>query len=755
MLAAAAAMPMEIGSDLVDLDLIELSEEAELSESKLSENAMALKVELRNLHKLTSRAQVMMAANSEATLKLKVAATTKQAEAEIPITGAGEGTAITSVEGSMDMAAAPCGDFYSYSCGKWVNDTTIPGDRASWSRSFGEISKRNLKSLQGIMNGTVVSEVAEQQVSKVTSFYKSCMNMNKKNATAFSNPEFVALTTQVLGATTIKQLSTVWAKMELKGYAVAPFDFGPGVDDRDPENHVAFVGQGGISLPGPEYYLQDNPRFTTLKTAYVKLLDDIAAMVKVPNFNYVAGTTGAAILAFETKLAQKMWTKVQMRDPKATYNPTTATAFQAAHLTFVEYFTEITAAWPKFTGASKLVISTPPFLTDLETTLNTEVFANVQAYTMMKLVRQLAPKLDEEVATKMFAFFGTLMNGVKVRPALWKRCVDETSESLWEISDQVFVEHHFTGDSKTKANDMISGVKEAFGARLDALTWMDATTKTGAKAKLESLVTKVGFPDKWRTYENMTIGTNYFTNFLTIKNDMVAREYKKFGSPVDKSKWHMNPSLVNAYYSPSSNEMVFPAGILQPPFFSADFPVVMNYGAMGSVMGHELSHAFDDQGAQYDSTGKMQNWFSNASMKAFANKTKCYADQYSGYNVTNVGVNMAVNGKLTLGENIADNAGVSVSLDAYLKWAETNNPPRKFMLNNKQVTDIQLFWIAFGQVYCSKQQPEALMMQIRNDPHSPGEVRSFAPPANEPRFATAFQCAAGTKMKPAAPCALW
>jgi predicted metalloendopeptidase len=300
---------------------------------------------------------------------------------------------------------------------------------------------------------------------------------------------------------------------------------------------------------------------------------------------------------------------------------------------------------------------------------------------------------------------------------------------------------------------MVDTILTAFSNRLHKLQWMDDSTKKGAFAKVNTLVRKIGYPDKWRSYDNVTIGENFLENYLAVSKDEAHQEFIKFSTPVDKTKWHMKPSDVNAYYSPSSNEMAFPAGILQPPFFSKDFPMVMNYGAIGSVVGHELSHAFDDQGSQYDSEGKLNDWFTNSSKTAFGNLTHCYVKQYSQYHMPEI--KLAVNGELTLGENIADNAGVQVSFDAYKQWAKANNAPQAFLINGESVSDVQLFWISYGQVWCSKYRPEALMMQVRNDPHSPGKFRTWGPVQNSQDFAKAFKCPANSTMAPAQKCTLW
>merc|ERR1712166_88564 len=724
-------------------DLIQLDEQQPPSEA-----AMSLKIELRGLAKLKSRAERMMSATESQDNELKEVVQAKTVEAEIPIVSTGELGALEAIEKAMNPKAAPCADFSDYVCGRWINDTAIPGDKPAWSKTFSEISKRHTQTLKGIMSGATQTELEDHKIQKVRDYYSACIN---RTDSSVIQTAFTSMTAQINNMSNVKEMETLWGQMEVKGLSLATFDFGSGADDKDPDKEVAFLSQGGLGLPGPEYYTKTNARFTQLRQGYVALIEKVFQTVSVPNFKL--GAEAANILAFETKLANASWTPVQMRDPQATYNPSTLGEFQAKHLSFENYFNQITAAYPQFGNASKLVVNTPPFLDKLEVILSDTPFATLKAYTMWRLLKQTVSAISDDYGQMMFAFYGTTMAGVTSRPPLWKRCVQDTTSSLWELSDQVFIEQQFSGESKVIAKGMLEGVKTAFSERLKKLTWMDSESKNGAATKIATLSEKIGYPDKWRSYSNLSIGTDFFTNYLAVQQDGAHQNLMKLGAVVDKTKWGMNPSMVNAYYSPGHNEMAFPAGILQPPFFSKDFPMVINFGSIGSVMGHELSHGFDDQGSQYDSSGKMHEWFTNSSKVAFQNLTQCYVDMYSAFEVPEV--NLKVNGKLTLGENIADNAGVQLALDAYRVWAKQNNAPRAFPLNVQMFTDIQLFWIAYGQVWCSKHRPKALMLQMRNDPHSPGRFRTTGPAKNSADFSEAFQCAAGSKMVPTHRCELW
>lgn len=307
---------------------------------------------------------------------------------------------------------------------------------------------------------------------------------------------------------------------------------------------------------------------------------------------------------------------------------------------------------------------------------------------------------------------------------------------------------------------MLKHIKSAFEARLDRIKWMDQKTIAKAKKKLHAMGMKIGYPSVWKSYPGLVVGGNYFLNKMSSARVEVDRNFKKFGVPVDSTEWGMAPSTVNAYYAPSRNEMVFPAGILQPPFFKKEFPMVLNFGGVGSVMGHELSHGFDDQGARYDSTGKMKVWWTKASMLKFKNKTSCIAKQYSDIPLPELkGIEGAkglhINGKLTLGENIADNGGVVTSRDAYKAWQTAKDSPTEFKVGGKTMSDMQLFWVAYAQLWCSIQNPKAMMVQLRSDPHSPGRARVVGPVQNNPSFSTAMNCPSEAPMNPEEKCSVW
>lgn len=464
------------------------------------------------------------------------------------------------------------------------------------------------------------------------------------------------------------------------------------------------------------------------------------------------------VLEFETKLAKITWSKVQMRDPHATYFPTTLSNFTKHHLAWGKFFHIIQRAYPAFTNGSKLVLSPRSFFTSLETLLASTDVATLRGHAFRRFLSKVMPATTIDAGDLNFEFYGRMLKGVEERPPLWKRCVGGTTEALWGMADRMFVEKHFTTESKNLANSMLDAIVDAFETRLNNNKWMDAETIKKAKEKLVAMNRKVGFPTEWRGYTGLNVGKSYLENMLGSWKVELARNFNKMGQKVDPGEWHMNPSMTNAYYAPSKNEMAFPAGILQPPFFSVDQPVVLNFASIGAVMGHELTHGFDDQGAEFDKDGNMKTWWSDASYTAFENKTACIVDQYSKLKLPELAKaapKLRINGKLTLGENIADNGGVVTALQAYQAWQKRKDTPTEYNLGGEVVSTDSLFWIGYGQSWCQIGTPEHMMVQIRSDPHSPARARVEGPVQNAKAFADIMKCPAATSMNPKNKCVVW
>lgn len=652
---------------------------------------------------------------------------------------------------ALDLKADKCVSLYDYACGNWIQETILPSDSPSWTKTFSVINKRNMEHQRAMYqrnDSSTFKTVKEEEVKAVKDFHFACMDEKTRNAKGLSDPVFKALIQQIERVTDLDSYIAMQANFTLQGLDLTPFDFGVGADDMMSTQNVIGVSQGGLGLPAREYYgikNKDNDRFRQVRQAYIQFMEQSFKMAGVE-------ADAHAVLGFETELAKIMWDKTRMRDPRATYSPTTVGNFTGSSVMWSKFFAPLQKAYPAFGSEAKVVLSPAAFFTPLEKLVAATPVATLKAYAMRRMLSGVMPLTTTQAGELNFAFYGKALNGAKERPPLWKRCVGATTSALWGYADKMFVEKYFAGESKTLADGMVDAIVGSFQERLDKNTWMDDATRKRAKNKLGKMNRKIGHPEVWRSYPGLRIdATSYLKNELAVFRFGAGRNFGKMGQLVDKQEWHMNPSMTNAYYSPSSNEMAFPAGILQPPFFSIDQPAVLNFGAIGAVMGHELIHGFDDQGAQYDAEGNMKVWWSNASAAAFDQHKGCIVKQYQGIKLpelAQVAPGLKINGKLTLGENIADNGGVVTALQAFGEWQKKKDTPTEYQVNKQLFHTDQLFWLAYGQTWCRKGTPQSLMVQIRSDPHSPARARVEGPAQNAPEFAKTFGCKVGTPMAP-------
>lgn len=664
--------------------------------------------------------------------------------------GADGGKSLLGLVTALDLKADKCKSLYDYACGNWIKTTKLPSDSPSWSKTFSVINKANMENQRKMYQRNDTSTyktVKDDEVKAVKDFHFACMDEKTRNKKGLKDPVFTALIKQINDVKDLDSFIAMQANFTLQGLDLTPFDFGVGADDMKSTANIIGVSQGGLGLPAREYYgiEKDNPRFQKVRKAYVQFIEQSFKM---------AGVTGNAnaVLGFETKLAKIMWSKTQMRDPRATYFPTSVGNFTKSKVMWAKFFAPIQKKYPAFGDSAKVVLSPAAFFDPLEKLVASTDIATLKAYSMRRMLNGVMPLTTTQAGELNFAFYGKALNGQKERPPIWKRCVGATTGALWGFADKMFAEKYFGGDSKKLADSMLDSIIAAFQARLDKNTWMDDATRAKAKKKLGTMKRKIGYPEVWRVYPGLKIDpTSYLKNELAVIKLGVERNFDKMGQPVDKQEWHMNPSMTNAYYSPSANEMAFPAGILQPPFFSVDQPAVLNFGAIGAVMGHELTHGFDDQGAQYDAEGNMKVWWSNASSAAFDKHKGCMVKQYEAMKLPELAKaapGLKINGKLTLGENIADNGGVVTARQAFQEWEKKKDTPTEYEVNKQVFKTDALFWLAYGQTWCRKGTPQSLMVQIRSDPHSPGRARVEGPAQNAPGYAKTFGCKTGTPMAP-------
>jgi putative endopeptidase len=498
-----------------------------------------------------------------------------------------------------------------------------------------------------------------------------------------------------------------------------------------------------LGLPDRDYYLNQDERSANIRKEYRQHLENM--------FNLLGDDAAAAklnatkVLALETRLAKASKTRVALRDPYANYNKMNLTQLQktAPNLDWAYLLGQMNLG-----GVKEVVVGQPEFLKDLSAALKSQPMADWKNYLRWHLVHSTAPYLHQAVVQENFNFYGQVLSGTKAMQPRWKRALNATDNALGEALGQLYVEKTFTPEAKAKAQTMVQNLRAAFQEHVKNLDWMSETTKKEALRKLDAFAVKIGYPDKWRDYQGLSIERGpYVTNVLRANQFGFNYEVSKLGKPVDRNEWGMTPPTVNAYYNPSMNEIVFPAGILQPPFFDPQADDAVNYGGMGAVIGHELTHGFDDQGSQYDPEGNLKNWWSEADANKFKQLTNQVDQQYSAYEVL---PNVKVNGKLTMGENIADIGGLNIAFTALQKALQGKSKEKI-----AGFTPEQRFFLAWAQIWRVNATDQYFNQQVLTDPHSPGKFRTNGPLTNMPQFFEAFNCKPNDPMVKPDPIRIW
>lgn len=631
---------------------------------------------------------------------------------------------------NMDPGTNPCDDFYRYACGGWIDGTELPADQPRYGR-FQALQERNQNALRTIL---------ESDEGKLSTFYGACMDADAVEAGGL---EGLAPTMAAISKMKAADLPTVAGQMRKLGVpALLSFDVGP--DLKDPSINIAHLSQGGLGLPDRDFYVKDDAQSVALREAYQA---HVATMLAAAGMK---GDAAKRVLEFETALAKATKPRDQMRDPAKQYNRLTREQLSALTPGFdwAPFFAEIGLA-----DADALNVYPPEFFTAMAAAAKSGGVKTVKAYLTWHVLHRFAAQLPKAFADADFEFFRKTLRGQAEQSPRWKRCVAVTDLALRDELGQRYVAENFAGDSKSVAIEMITGIEAAFEAGLPGLSWMDDETRGHAVEKMTAIVNKIGYPQNWRSYDDLEIGNGHLVNVVQASLFDSARQLSDYGKPVDKLEWHMSPPTVNAYYNPPNNEMVFPAGILQQPFFSADYPMTMNFGGIGMVMGHELTHGFDDQGRKFDGSGSLTEWWNPAAVTKFEERTECVDELYSSYEVL---PGVTLNGQLTMGENIADFGGIKQAHRAYLAWAEANGEdPRAAAIEG--LTAEQLMFVSFGQIWCSKSTPEVDKVRAMTDPHSHPRYRINGPLSNLPGFWDAFSCEEGAPMHPPADqvCEVW
>ena len=641
---------------------------------------------------------------------------------------------------SMDLTANPCLDFYQYACGTWIANTPIPADQSSWD-TFGDLADRNRAILRGILDKASANDPKRSAVEqKIGDFYVSCMNEPAigKLGTKPLAPEL----NRIDAIQSKDAILDVLVRLHLLGVEVF-FNFSSEPDARNSTQMIAGVDQGGLGLPDRDYYLKDDPKSVKLRQQYVAHVQKMLELAGESTAQ--AAAHAQAVLRIETDLAKGSLDLVSRRDPNQIYHKMSVPELAALSPSF---------DWPKYFAAlgtpsfTDLDVSVPDFIKALNAVLTNTSVADLKAYLRWHLLHSEAPLLPKAFVAENFSFYIQTLTGAKQLQPRWERCVKITDADLGFALGQKYVEQAFPPDAKARVLTMVREIETMLGDDLQSLDWMTPATRQQALVKLRAVADKVGYPDKWRDYSSVKI-----VRGQAVANDERATEFEvhrqlsKIGQPVDRAEWDATPPTVNAYYDPQHNDINFPAGILQPPFFDNRMDAAVNYGAIGSIMGHELTHGFDDEGRQFDAQGNLRNWWTPEDEKEFEKRAECFIKEYSAFTPVD---DVHLNGKLTLGENTADNGGIRLAFMALMKSLEG-----KSQVKIDGFTPQQRFFLAWGQAWCENVRPEMARLWAQTDPHSPGRDRGNGVLGNMPEFREAFACHEGQPMVHAPACRVW
>ena len=643
----------------------------------------------------------------------------------------------------IDKTLDPCVDFYQYACGNWLKKAEIPADQSAWV-SFVELDERNLVTLREILEKASANDSGRSPIEqKVGDFYSSCMDEKTVDAKGLDSlkPELDRISTVSDKATLIDAV----ARVHLAGPNPL-FNFYSNSDLHNADQVIAYIDQGGLSLPDRDYYIKDDARMTEMRK---HLGEEVTQMFTLAGQSpRQAAESAQTVLRIETALAKDSMDRTLRRDPKTRDHKMTREAAVALAPNFYldRYFAASGA--PSF---SDLNVSNPEFFKQVNGVLESESLDNLKIYVSWHLLRGSAPWLSQPFVDASFKMRQAL-TGQKEIQARWKRCVELTDNSLGEALGQKYVEVTFGPDGKQRMLKMVDALEQSLDTDIQGLSWMTDETKKQAKIKLQAIRNKIGYPDAWRDYSSLTVVRgDLLGNFLRANEFESKREIAKIGKPLDRKEWGMTPPTVNAYYSSSYNEIVFPAGILQPPFFDKKMDDAVNFGGIGLVIGHELTHGFDDQGRKFDPQGNLHDWWTPEDGKEFEKRVSCVADEYSGFVAVD---DLKLNGRLTLGENTADNGGARIALMALERMiAEDKTGKEGEKIDG--YTPEQRFFLGFARVWCEKRRPESARMQVTTNPHSPGKWRVNGVVQNMPEFQQAWGCKAGQPMVSANACHVW
>ncbi|HMJ07763.1 MAG TPA: M13 family metallopeptidase, partial [Pyrinomonadaceae bacterium] len=608
--------------------------------------------------------------------------------------------------------------------------------------SFNILANNNNSILKQVLETAAKKKAAAGSDSQlIGDFYSSCMD-----EAAIEKAGAKPLAKYFRQIDAIKNVDDLEHEIAVLHNAGIPavFGFGASPDLKDSNLVIASAGQGGLSLPNRDYYTGEDPKSVETRAKFVEYMTNMFKLVG--DSPAVAAANAAKVLAIQTRLAKVSLTPVERRNPDNTYNKIALSAVQDITPNF---------AWTSYMTArstpsvSEMNIAPPKFFSEVNAMLKDVPLEDWKIYLRWMTLNSAAPSLSKAFVNERFNFFGKYLSGQKEQQERWKTCVQNTDGTLGEALGMEFAKTAFTPAAKARMNELIDNLMAALKSRITNLEWMTDETKVQAQAKLATFKRKIGYPDKLRGYNGLTITRkSYMDNILNVDRFQIKRNFDDIGKPRDKTRWGMSPPTVNASYSSVNNDITFPAGILQPPFFNFEADDAINYGAIGGVIGHEISHGFDDQGSRFDAAGNLKMWWTDADRKNFDERTACVVKQFDSYEVQ---PGVFINGKLTLGENIGDFAGLTISYDAYQRSLQGKDRP----VDIDGFTPEQRFFLGWAQVWAAKATPEAEVRQVKTDPHALPRWRVNGPLSNMPQFAQAFGCKEGQAMVRADRCIIW
>ena len=644
----------------------------------------------------------------------------------------------------LDTAADPCTDFFQYACGNFSKLYPIPADRASYG-VLAMVAEQNQQVLHSLLeNATSTTRDSSPNQQKIGDYFASCTDTTTVDRRGVQplKPE-------------LDRIAALKSKAELPGLLAhdqligvnAFLSFGEEQDFKDARQQIAVLDQGGLGLPERDYYFRQGSAAETTRQQYVQHV--VRMLTLLGETKQQAMADAQKIMQLETSLAEVSLDVTAQRDPNNIYHPMPTADLEKLipNLDWESFSNGL-----GLTHISELNVANPTFFKRLNALLASTDLGTIKAYLRWQLIRSTPGYvLPEALDAEDFNFYGHTLRGQPQQRERWKRCVDATDAALGEALGQVYVAREFSSSSKSDTLAMVDNIEAAMDRDIDMVDWMSAETKVKAKEKLHSVTNKIGYPDRWRDYSSLTIVRgDAFGNAVRANEFETRRQLAKIGRPVDRGEWEMSPPTVNAYYDPSMNNINFPAGILQPPLYNRMTSDAENYGHIGAVIGHELTHGFDDQGRLFDKEGNLSNWWTQQDASSFENRSACLVKEYGSFTAVD---DVKVNGKLTLGENTADNGGLRLALLAFLVDAEREglNPTQK----RDGFTPTQRFFLSFAQDWCGETRPEQVRLQVQTDPHSPEKVRVNGVIRNMPEFGTAFGCKTGSPMAPEKSCRVW